>query len=178
MPAWFTTSPKENEPKCSTWKAKSAFRSVVEQLTEGLILLDQDGLIVEWNAAFEEMVGIPMASVIGRPAWEVQFEVLPPEKKTPERMKQIQRDIQAALNGEDIPAMHKPVRLEFTAKDGKTKVMEQTVFRIHSPHGYLIAAIIRDITEQHKAQQKNRIRTDEDGRAPPHRRPISSPKAP
>lgn len=135
-------------------ESEERFRSVVEQLTEGLILIDQNGLIAEWNAAFEQMVGIPKAAVIGKPAWEVQFEALPSEERTPQRLEQIQHDIQTFLNGEDIPAMHAPARLEFTATEGKHKVLEQTIFIIQSPHGNLVAAVIRDITEQHKAQQK------------------------
>lgn len=134
-------------------ESEERFRSVVEQLAEGLILVDQNGLIIYWNKAFEEMVGIPRANAIGRFAWDVKMETLIPDQKTPEKAEQIIKEIQAVLNGMDTTSMEKSTRMEFTS-NRRQKVLEQTTFRIHTPLGNLVAAIVRDVTEQHKAQQK------------------------
>ncbi len=45
--------------------------SVVESLSEGLIVLDPEGRVVTWNRAMAERYGIPAAEALGRPFFEL-----------------------------------------------------------------------------------------------------------
>ena len=52
-------------------ESEHRFRSVVEQSSEGIVLLDGEGNIIEWNKAQEEMTGRSRREALGRPAVEV-----------------------------------------------------------------------------------------------------------
>lgn len=54
---------KQLDPKRSV---PSEVRSALDNLTEGLLLLDRDGQIVLANQAFEQLVGVPVGRLIGR----------------------------------------------------------------------------------------------------------------
>ena len=53
---------RENERK---------FRTTVESFSEGLALIDEDGLVLEWNPAVERIMGIRREDALGKPLWEV-----------------------------------------------------------------------------------------------------------
>jgi CheY-like chemotaxis protein len=65
--------------------SEQKFRSFVQESSEGFTLVDEQGAIIEWNHAREKMTGLAASQVLGRPLWDIQHEMLPPELRTPER---------------------------------------------------------------------------------------------
>lgn len=47
------------------------FRRLIEQSVEGVILADDEGIILEWNNAMTQITGISSVAVIGVPVWQV-----------------------------------------------------------------------------------------------------------
>lgn len=137
-------------------ESEQKFRSFVEQSSEGFILIDEQGLIIEWNQAQDQMTGLRRAQVIGRPAWEVQWEMLPPEVRVLDRYERNKQTILEALRTGQSPIFGKALEAQVIKPDGTRRFFQQTVFPIKTDQGYRIGSISRDITEQQRADEQLR----------------------
>jgi two-component system cell cycle sensor histidine kinase/response regulator CckA len=137
-------------------ESEQKFRSFVEQSSEGFTLVDEQGLIIEWNQAQERMTGLRRAQVIGRPAWEVQGEMLPPEVQTPERYERNKQTILEALRTGQSPIFNKILEAQAVKPDGTRRFFQQTVFPIKTDQGYRIGSVSRDVTEQRRSNDQLR----------------------
>ena len=63
-------------------ESEQKFRSFIEQSSDGFVLVDEQGCVIEWNQAFEWITGMRREEVIGRPIWEVQYQYTPHEQQT------------------------------------------------------------------------------------------------
>ena len=63
-------------------ESEKRFRSVIEQSLDGITLIDQDGKILEWNKAEEEITCIRREEVLGQYIWDVSYQMMPPEMQT------------------------------------------------------------------------------------------------
>lgn len=52
-----------------------------------MVLIDEDGNLVEWNLANERITGLKRAEVIGKPFCNVIIQLAMPERRTPQRHK-------------------------------------------------------------------------------------------
>ncbi len=51
------------------------FRRLIEQSVEGVILADDDGIIIEWNHAMAVISGLAATVVVGTPVWQVFADI-------------------------------------------------------------------------------------------------------
>lgn len=141
-------------------ESESIFRSFVEQTSEGIVLLDERGAVIEWNHAIERMTGIRRDEVLGKPAWEFQFRLLPDERKSPaayERLKSSYLDI---LRSGISPWQDRSLEAVFQRTDGSQRKVEQRLFPIRTGQGFSLGGVARDITErkQTEAEKENLIK--------------------
>jgi DNA-binding NtrC family response regulator len=71
-------------------ESEARFRGLVEQSSDGISLLDEQGAIIEWNLANEKITGLRRDQVMGRPIGQVQLELAPERdgrQMSSERMK-------------------------------------------------------------------------------------------
>ncbi len=135
-------------------KSEQKFRSLVEESSEGFTLLDEQGTILEWNRAREKMTGLSAEQVLGRALWDVEYDMLPPEVRTPahhERARQLIRD---ALQTGQSPLFDSTLDAEVMTRAGERRFVQQTVFPIKTDLGYRIGSATRDITERKQAEMQ------------------------
>ncbi len=119
--------------------------AITEHTIDAIVSLDVDGNIVSWNRGAEAMFGYTAEEMIGKP-----FTVLMPED-----MRELCRENfrKAVIEGyaRDIES----IRL---TKDGRRIVVDQTLTAIYNSNGELtgFVAIMRDITEKKKSEEKLR----------------------
>jgi PAS domain S-box-containing protein len=101
------------------------FRSVVEQSSDGITLLDEYGTIIEWNQAQEQITGLKSNKVIGRHFWDVLYHVLLEERRTKKRLRQIKSSIKKSLGMIDAPWLHEPMEREIQRPDGTRDITEK-----------------------------------------------------
>lgn len=130
------------------------FRSFVEQSLDGFALADEEGLIVEWNHAMEVISGLPATSVIGRPIWDVQFELELPEQQTPERYAQLQNAIGQLLRTGEAPWIKQIMTRVYRRPDGSQCFIEGIVFPIQTTRGFMLGSVTRDITERKQVEMQ------------------------
>ncbi len=133
--------------------SEQIFRSFVEQSSEGFTLVDEQGAIIEWNRAREQMTGLTRDRVVGRPFWDVQREMLPPDEQADDEYERRKRAIQDALRTGESRLFNRPLDSQIMKPDGDRRFFQQTVFPIKTERGYRIGSVTRDVTERWRAEQ-------------------------
>ena len=147
---------RENEEK---------FRTLIEQSAEGVMLADENGIIVEWNHANERMTGLEPSRVLGQHLWDIMVKIIAPERATAERRESIKSGILEALHTGRSNLFDAPIEMEFYPLPGREKrYFHQTIFPIKTEKGYRIASLMEDITERKQmaealAAQEREFRT-------------------
>ncbi|MCK5150702.1 MAG: PAS domain S-box protein, partial [Candidatus Thorarchaeota archaeon] len=129
-------------------------RSIFNSTLEGIILSDETGDIVEWNKAQEDIFGIRKEEALGRKLWDVQYSMLPEERRTPEAYSGFVESIQKYFETGDAPWLHHVVEATITLANGETGVIQQFAAPIKTSKGYALCAFIHDITERRRAERK------------------------
>lgn len=129
------------------------FRSIFESSTDGIALLNEEGVIIEWNKGLENITGISKAEAIGQSQIDIQNRLLPdghPRKIISETYR---KEIKEALRTGEAPWLNKLMEVEIFSKDTGKKIAQQLVFPIHGKSGYMAGSITRDITELKQTEE-------------------------
>lgn len=134
------------------------YRSIVEQLTEGLILSDYEGRVLEWNSRAAEITGVRRENAIGKMAFDLQAEISMREKPEPKELK--------ALYENSIFQMKDPFErgerfcidseVKIKNKNGEIRTVEQKAFPISSKGRILACVLLSDITDRRLIEEAAR----------------------
>jgi len=129
------------------------FHYLAEQFRDGFVLADEEGRIIEWNQAEEDITGLTRAEVLGRLIWDLIFQVGTAiderDKKTIyEENKAIFLDL--IKNGKS-PFLDKLVETEIQRPDGTRCNIQMSLFIIPTAKGFMPGSITRDISELKRA---------------------------
>ena len=128
-------------------------RSFIDNTSEAVILIDEDGKIIEWNPAAERISGILKDEAWGMTAWDIMLRMMLPERKTREHLEEMEARIKKSLKT-GVLASREPVISEITGPDGDTQYIRQVTFPIPTSTGYRFGIIIEDITRQKTAEEQ------------------------
>jgi PAS domain S-box-containing protein len=145
----------------SLHESEAKFRNLVQQAMEGIILIDEQGKIVEWNKGLEVITGIPRDQALIKPCWEIQFQLTPPELKTPERYSYLQEIYLRAIETRDAPWFRYAEVQKIVRSDGTFRVIEGRTFPVETEQAFWLCSVIRDVTGNVEAEQEIRRRADQ-----------------
>lgn len=121
---------------------------VLEHSLDGIVLVNEYGAIFKWNRAMESITGVCKDDVLGRPIWEVHFELIPKAQKTAQNYAQFKAWLEEYL-APDAPA--RPNHLFETIYEhssGEYRVVQDLFFPLLAcPLGGL-GIIVRDVTRR------------------------------
>jgi len=138
-------------------ESEQRFRSVIEQSTDGIILTDEQGMIIEWNQAMERLTGLARQDVLGRPTWEVQLQLVAPEAKDiPFELEQLQEDWRKFYATGKAAWLDKVVDRRFHHVGGRLSTVEMLSFPIKTEKGHMAGSILRDVTASRQAEEQLR----------------------
>lgn len=121
-------------------------KAVVSSVGEGIIIIDQDGIVESFNTAASHIFGYAAEEVMGKP----MRILMPPEMRGPHE----QGMRRYLAGGAPHVIGRQGVELPGLRKDGKTFPLELTVNEIHLEHRRLFVGIVRDITERKQTEEK------------------------
>ena len=127
--------------------SEEIFRSVIEQANDGIALLDSDCKIIEWNKATESITGFTREEAIGNPIWEIEFQMLPLEKRTPQVKANIEKIVKQIAKTRTV--LEKNQHIEgaiFSKKEKKLKYIQLSTFIIQTEKSFLIGRVVHDLT--------------------------------
>ncbi len=134
--------------------SEAKLRSIFNATLEGIILSDEEGNIVEWNKAQEDMFGLSRNEVLGKKLYDIQFNMISEEKRTPHRYENLKRSIETFLETGDAPWIHEVTEVEIEFTDGKEGIIQQFATSIKTSKGYSLCAFIHDITDRRIAEEE------------------------
>jgi PAS domain S-box-containing protein len=132
-------------------QSEEKVKKLVEYSKDGIILTDEHGTLIEWSPAMEQISGIPRSRAVGRPLWDVQYEVLPTEKKILETRNMIRDMFEVLLTTGTAPWLDRSSENEIERPDMKRRIIESFQFLIPMGNGRMVGAIVRDITDRRRA---------------------------
>jgi len=137
-------------------ESEHKFRSVIEQSYDGIVLNDENGVIIEWNVGAEKICGLKRAETVGQPGWKILYQLLPEEQQTPEMLEYFKAYMQKFHATGDSTMMNQLMEFEFQHANGDRRFVQQVSFPIETTKGYMMSSIIRDITERKWAEEELR----------------------
>lgn len=84
-------------------ESEERLRTVIEQLSDGVSLTDEQGMVIVWNSRLEAITGLPAGSMLGKPVWDAQFELLPADQQTPKQRAQLEQSLRDFLETGQAP---------------------------------------------------------------------------
>jgi PAS domain S-box-containing protein len=133
--------------------SEEKFRSIIEQSSEGVMLVDEGGQVLELNQAFEVIYGMPKAEILGKSFWEMTSQFIYPGQQGEDVAQEAREDFKFIVtdNPDNLTYMKES---EFIAPDGRLRVILRMAFPIVVSQGRRMAVMVRDITEQKQAERK------------------------
>ena len=136
-------------------------RKIVEGSIEGIIIMDQEGTILDWNPAATTITGFSAEDTLGQPIWMIIKQLEPTEIYTPSEdeagYSKILEEFEDFIIPSKIPKT--PKFLEYNiknTKDDSNRILEVTLFIIEHSKGYRIAKVMRDVTAKRMAEEETR----------------------
>jgi PAS domain S-box-containing protein len=137
-------------------ECEKKYRSVIETSYDGIVVVDEQGRVVEWNRSMEQITGLDRAEVLDQLFWDIQFRFESEPHRTPEWYEQLKANTLALLKTGQAPWLHQVTEREMRRADGVPRVFQQVVSPIQTQKGFMIAAIVRDVTERRRAEDRIR----------------------
>lgn len=128
--------------------SEQKYRSFVEQASDGLLLADESGWIIEWNRALEQITGYTAAEVVGRSLAEVQ-QLLSPDNTASGDMADWRRAAELPRQpGHDQSPAHLSRELIIRHRSGTPRAVHEIIFPIQTAGGYRLGSVVRDVTDR------------------------------
>jgi PAS domain S-box-containing protein len=134
-------------------ESEEKFRTFIQQSLDGIVLLDEEGLVIEWNKGYEKITGIKKADAIGKLFWDIKYQLTPPERRTLKRLKHIMKLQLKALKTGKAPFLSQIHETDMIRPDGEIRYVEQVAFPIKTSTGYRIGYVTRDVTHRKQMEE-------------------------
>ena len=95
--------------------SESKMSNFIEQSLDGIVIVDEEGKIIDWNPAQERITELPREEAIGKYCWDVFKEYLPEE------------------NGNEMLEDYRNIILELLKKDNDNHNIEESDFALRIP---------------------------------------------
>jgi PAS domain S-box-containing protein len=128
-------------------ESEQGLRAFIDQSFEGIVIIDEEGRVAEWNPVTERLSGIPRLEALGAAYWDVLYRLVPEERRTDGRRAELERMIRDALST-GVPIFSGPRLFENERTDGTRGYIEQVVFPIRTSKGFRFGSISHDVTDR------------------------------
>jgi PAS domain S-box-containing protein len=132
-------------------ESESRLRSFIETSQDSVVLIDEEGRVIEWNSGSERISGIPKTEVVGRYIWDITFTMAPQERRTGELLTHLEHVMRSSLST-GVPIFDTSQIVESVHPDGNRFFTSQVIFPIKTKKGFRFGSIARDITLEKKAE--------------------------
>jgi PAS domain S-box-containing protein len=144
---------KRREADQALRESEERFRSFIGQTLEGISLIDEEGRIIEWNPAQEQLTGMPRSGVMGVCAWDLATRMIPDSGHREAVRSRMEESIKKTI-ASGITTHPDPIYYTFHRPDGTTAVARQTIFIVKTTQGHMIGTVSQDVTREKHAEEK------------------------
>jgi diguanylate cyclase (GGDEF)-like protein/PAS domain S-box-containing protein len=125
---------------------------VLDELDNGVAIVDDDGVTIAWNQALERITGLSTQEVLGTKWWEVQYLLTPEAERSPkliDRLKARVVEVQVKGNGEWLDQV---IDTEYIGSFGMRRFIHINIFHIKTENGRLLGMVVNDVTGRKLAE--------------------------
>lgn len=140
------------EAEAALRESEEKLRSIIEHTSEGVVLTDEAGTVIEWNYGLERITGLSRDEALGRPIWDVQFGSFLEERRSPEGYERLKAMLLNLLNAGREPWLDQYQGAEIQHTDGRRRTVHTSVFVIQTDRGYRLGSTLRDVTDRVQAE--------------------------
>jgi two-component system nitrate/nitrite sensor histidine kinase NarX len=117
------------------------------RISDGFVLVDENGIISTCGGACAEITGIPCEDMIGQHIWDIQHAITIDEHRTDEQYKRVKISTRKFLRTGKTPY---PVSRDTLIQrpDGVRRFVYTFTFAIPAGKGFRIAIIFQDVTDR------------------------------
>ena len=137
-------------------ESEERFRSVIEQSTDGIVLVDEQGMVVEWNNAVEFISGVKSDEAIGKPAWDTYFAIATAVTGTEKFFDLSKKEIQSFLETGKAEWLNQLQDRHIKMANGSEHTIQQLLFPITTSKGHMLGGFFRDVTQIKQTEQQLR----------------------
>ncbi|HTP06836.1 MAG TPA: response regulator, partial [Anaerolineae bacterium] len=138
-----------NQAEMHMRASEQKFRSFVEQASDGFMLTDEHGRIIEWNQSMEQITGYARADILGQWIWDVQQQITAADWKEHEEYQRLLTTQHEVYQAGTADLLNQPIEMVLQHHDGSHRIVQQVVFLIVMEQGYKrLGSSIRDLTRQ------------------------------
>jgi len=134
-------------------ESEDKFRSIIDQSTESISMIDSQGLVVEWNRNQEQTAGITRSQALGKPIWKLMPKTAGTDAQSQKQLTKGIRKIQELLKSGEFSTITGRDEVQYTLKDGSKRYVEHYYFPVKTKKQTYLANITRDITERKQADK-------------------------
>ncbi len=127
-------------------RSEARMKSVLDAALDAVIMMDEQGLVVSWNARAKDLFGWAQDEAIGRSVSEL---IIPPRYRADHT-----RGLKAFLATGVGPVIGRRTELSALRRDGSEFPIELTVTTLKEGRAFYFSAFVADITERKRAQQE------------------------
>lgn len=126
----------------------------IHNALDGLIIIDEKGIIQEWNPALEKITLINRDQALGKYIWDVQSGLLNDQKMGAQFVCKLKEVFAQIAHTGKNPWEGKVFDTRVVLKNYEPKVIQQSIFIIKTPEGTKVASTVKDITESKTSRVK------------------------
>ena len=131
-------------------ESEERFRMVFEEMSDGVMITEADGVMTGCNRACENILGLGADEMNGRRLWDVLIEISLPDHRSENDREWIRQrfDMYSNNNG-NVPGEY-----EIKRRDGSSRVIAFRVFTFGTRKGKRVGIMVYDHTERREHEKK------------------------
>ena len=141
--------------KMELMDSEERFRTFVEQSIDGILLLNEDGLVKEWNKAMETITGMKQEEAMGTPIWIIMERLEMAQgrdhKMTSQNFRaRVERSVETGLSD----FFNQVMEMDFIDRGGAIRSIRQVIFPVKREDRIWVGGIVQDYGEVKRYQKE------------------------
>jgi len=128
-------------------ESENKYRGLIEQSSEGIMLISLEGKIIECNHAIGKILDINYKDIIGSYIWDFDYMFTPKVKKDSTSIGKLKTTIFNFINDFEKNISHSIEGYRETSS-GNEKYVSGIIFPVNTPKGKFLGMVMRDLTEK------------------------------
>jgi PAS domain S-box-containing protein len=134
-------------------ESEERFRSFVESASDAILITDEEGPIIEVNAAVLSVMEMEKEDLLGLKIWDLHHRVLKEEKRTPEALAHLVEMYQEALRTGKGDWLNVIIEDDMHLPTGQEMTLQMAFWVMPTGSGHRLAISIRDVTQQKRSEE-------------------------
>jgi PAS domain S-box-containing protein len=135
-------------------ESEGKFRATIEESYDGIMIIDEEKRIIEWNRAMENITGLKKEDILYSFIWDFVFNVLDEKQRIPETYNKIKSALIENLKDEQEFNPDHRIERKIQRSDGEIRYIESAIYPMKTDKGTMYGSITRDITENKKLEEE------------------------